>query len=50
MPVMPDDAFQIGLSRSQSYVSTAVIEACTEGYGVGMSQVPRHSTEASWHS
>jgi hypothetical protein len=20
------------------------------GYGVGMSQVPRHTTEASWHS
>jgi hypothetical protein len=37
-------------SDLESYVSTAVIEACTEGYGVGMSQVPRHTTVASWHS
>ena len=36
-------------SDLESYVSTAVIEACTEGYGVGMSQVPRHPPEASWH-
>ena len=36
-------------SDLESYVSTAVIEACTEGYGVGMSQVPRHPPEVSWH-
>jgi hypothetical protein len=36
-------------SDLESYVSTAVIEACTEDYGVGMSQVPRHPPEPSWH-